>query len=286
MQELCITIPTSLGEIINIKYHLDLVKFKYDKIKINFNTNAWRVCLHTDTPGWEQRRVLWEKYLIDLGQLFFSNHPYVIERNDRFPNFDTGRLVEHLKLKPQKAEMAHLLCKGKSLNLSEPYIVLTTKLRNIPKSLFYPKSNRFWNVIQKLATHYRIVLLGERDVEIRREYGNGSAVFGLYEDAITNLPADRILDLTLPALGETVSNLAQIQQDCLIMKEAKFVITLGVGGNFCMATSVADMTVGFRADELTFTDAIYDRAYPNAMITKDWNKFITTLTNYLQCPYL
>jgi len=118
---------------------------------------------------------------------------------------------------------------------------------------------------------------------MRKEYDvHQGSIFGIYEQIIANLPPDRVLNLTVPALGETVADLSAIQQDCLIMKEAKFVITIGVGGNFCLAGSTASMLIGFRADTLHFTDLIFqNREYPNAIVTKNWSHFISVLERYL-----
>lgn len=278
----CGGIPTSLGEIINIKYHLDLVKSQYDQIFIGFHTQLWDASLHTEAPDWAYKRQLWVKFLSDIGKLFFSEPPYVVRPTSNTFSGDTATLMAKLGIQPHKIEMAHLLCKGTPLNVGEEYIVVTTKVRQILRRPFLPQSIKLWEVLSKLSKKYKIVILGERVVEMRKEYGpyNGG-VFGIYDELIANLPADRVLDLTVPALGETVSDLSQIQQDCLIMNQAKFVVTLGVGGNFCMSTSVARMAIGYRTDNLDFANKVYSREYPNAIVTKDWAYFIQVLERYL-----
>lgn len=275
-------IPTSLGEIINIKYHLDLIKHQYSQIKLSFHKQLWNDGLHMNTPDWPEKKKLWDKYLNDIGQLFFSEKPYVLlPQSNRFGG-DAQDLLKKLRMMPQKAEMGHLLCKGSSLNLEEEYIVITTKVRYIKKTIVLPKLIELWSVVRKLASKYKIVILGEREVEMRKEYIiDKDSIFGIYDHIISNLPTDRILDLTVPALGETVSDFSQVQQDCLIMKEAKFVITVGIGGNFCMATSVGNV-IGYRADNLQFANIIFrDREYPNCIITEDWNYFISVLGRHL-----
>jgi len=279
----CGGIPTSLGEVINIKFYLDQVKNQYDQIKLSFHTQLWDTALHTNAPDWEHKKKLWDKYIHDIGQLFFSEPPYVLEPVSLKFNGDAISLVKRLNLKPQKVELGHLLAKGISLNLNEEYIVITTKLRQVDKNIFYPNSIELWKILRKLSSKYRIVILGEKYVEMRKEYISYKIpIFGIYEQIIANLPSERILDLTVPALGETVSDLKQIQQDCLIMKEAKFVVTLGIGGNSCMAHAVADMSIGFRADNFDFADQIFhNKEYPNAIVTKDWSYFIKNLEKYL-----
>jgi hypothetical protein len=132
-----------------------------------------------------------------------------------------------------------------------------------------------------------VVILGERKVEMRKEYeenhyfGKEPLPFGIYHDLISNIPRECIIDYTVPALGETVSDLSKVQQDCLIMKEAKFVVTLGIGGNTTLSTSVANMAIGYRADNVPLANRIFEKEYSNAVVTKDWNKFIQTLGKYL-----
>jgi hypothetical protein len=286
LKTIALSLPTSLGEIINIKHHLDLVKHQYDSIRLNFNTALWKGALHTEAPDWPQKEIAWKKYLNDIGALFFSKKPYSFSVGITGPDFNQNwDLKKTFNILPQKPELGYLLCRGASLNLGEEYIVITTKIREMNRNIFFPLSIKLWNVLNKLSQKYKIVVLGEREVEMRREYQIPelrNAIFGIYEQIISNVPNDRIVDLTVPALGENVTSLEKIQQDCLIMKEAKFVITLGIGGNFCMATSVSNMVVGFRKDSLPFTDAIFNnREYPNAIVTKDWNYFIQTLEKYI-----
>lgn len=275
-------IPTSLGEIINIKHHLDLIKNQYDKISLSFHTNLWSGSLFVEASDWPQKEVLWRKYLGDIGKLFFSEHPYVLEPNSPVYGGDVGVLTERLGITPQKSEMGHLLCAGTPLDIGE-YIVITTKVRELDRNVYAPLSIQLYSALKELSKKYKIVVLGERKVEMRKEYGNHTnLVYGLYEEIVCNVPSDRIVDLTVPALGETVSDLSKIMQDCLIMRDAKFAITAGCGGNFCLTSSCAKMHIGFRHDKIVFTDRIFEnREYANAIVTKDWNRFISAIRSYI-----
>jgi hypothetical protein len=273
-------IPTSLGEIINFKHHLDIVKPQYDRISLSFHKVLWKDCLHTEAADWKQKEALWDKYLSDIGKLFFSDAPYVLEASS--PRFygSIEQLTARLNIAPQIPRLAYLLAKGQSLNLGSEYIVITTKLREFQRSYFDAIAPQFWNAMRSISKKYKVVILGERKVEMRKEY-NPNYVSGIYDDIIKNLPSDVIVDLTVPALGETVSDLSKIQQDCLIMKEAKFVVNFGVGGNFCLATSTANMAIVYRTDNIQFTDQIFlHKEYPNAIVTKDPNRFLQALKSY------
>jgi hypothetical protein len=280
MKTLALSIPTSLGEIINIKGHLDCVKDQYSQIKISFNKGLWKAGLHMEAPDWKQKEALWNKYLDDIGKLFFSESPYSVD-NFSHQFLITDGVVAKIGIPPRKVELGHLLCKGEPLNIG-PYIVMTTKIRHVEKKDFMPLSIQLWKVLRELSSKYKIVILGEREVEMRREYDMfKSNIFGLYDQIIANLPPDRIVDLTVPALGETVADLSKIQQDCLVMRDAQFVITIGIGGNSCMAAAVSKMNIGYRTDRTVFTDQIFNREYPNAIVTKNWNYFIEVLKRYL-----
>jgi len=276
-------IPTSLGEIINFKHHLDLIKDKYDQIILSFHRPLLNTCFHIEAADWPKKRALWDKYLSDIGVLFFSEKPYNLQYSS--PRFlgSIEMLIPRLGIRPQKAELGYLLCKGKSLNLGSEYIVITTKAREFHRHQFDAIAPKTWEVFNKLSKKYKIVILGERQVEQRKEYDQlRIKPFGIYDDIIKNLPSDILVDLTVPALGETVSDLSKIQQDCLIMKEAKFVVNFGVGGNFCLATSVADMAIVYRTDNIQFTDQIFQhKEYPNAIVTKNAERFLQALNSYV-----
>jgi hypothetical protein len=275
-------IPLALGEIVNFKHHLDLIKNQYNQIRLGFYTPLFQSGLNTTSPDWPQKKQLWDKYLNDIGALFFSEPPYVLETNPGSFVGDVHGLIAKLNLRPQKPELGHLLCKGNSLNIGE-YIVITTKVREMQRYQFDQIATQFWNIINEISKKYKVVILGEKMVEMRKEYMIlNPRPFGIYEDIIRNLPPERIVDLSVSALGETVSDLTQIQQDCLTMKEAKFTLSFGCGGNYCLSSAVSDMAIGYRTDNFNFNDAIFNyREYPNAIIAKDPEHFLETLRHYI-----
>jgi hypothetical protein len=275
-------VPTSLGELLNLRGHLDTIKHNYDQIRLGPYKKLWQECLHVEAPDWPEKEKLWNKMMDDLGALLFSEHPYIIDPNPSFYGGDMGVLSQKLGIRPQRVHLAHLLCKGTPLDIGQ-YIVITTKARQVVKKRFMPIATHLWQVISRLSDKYKIVILGERKVEMRKEYGvYDDGVFGIYDHIIANVPNANIVDLTVPALGETVSDLTQIQQDCLIMNQAEFVVTIGIGGNFCLSTSCAKMSIVYRDDALHFSDRIFGNHYqaPDAFITKNYGSFIDRLGQY------
>lgn len=272
MKKLELQICTGIGDNLVIRIFFDTVKHNYDQIRVAHNKAVI-------AEFWDNKPS-YHNFLHDIGSALFTEQPYVFDKGN-YPIIQTQNLLNSLHLVPVKPNLDHILCKGESLNLGEEYIVITTKIRYIPKPAFYPLSIQLWSILKELAKKYKIVILGERVLENSREVRlNNGLLFCIYEQIIANLPADRIVDLTIPAFGITVPNFQKIQQDCLIQKEAKFVITLGVGGNFCMAAAVANKVIGYRNDNDGVADMFNNPSYPSMNVTKDWNSFINQLNGY------
>ena len=114
----------------------------------------------------------------------------------------------------------------------------------------------------------------EYTMGINRDY-----VFGIYDQLITNIPADRIIDLTVPALGISVPEFSKIKQDCLIMKNAKAVVTLGIGGNLWLSAVSSNLTIGYRDDAGDHVmDTIVNSNFPSMFLTKNFPEFIKKLS--------
>jgi len=280
MKKLEYEIYGGIGDNLIIRIFFDSIKDNYDQIRISHNKNVINV--------WRNGDPKYINFLNELGKLLFSEHPYIYD-NGTYPHINASKEIFTLKLMPQKPNLDNLLCKGESLNLDEEYIVLTTKIRLISRNVFYPLSPQLWNTLRNVSKKYKIVILGEKDVEKSKEYlhdNNIEMVYGIYEQIIANIPNDRIIDLTVPALGITCPDLKKIQQDCLIMKESKATLTFGIGGNLWLALMVAN-TIGFRCEPQTaskdlrdwyaITDLVNNPQFTTAFLTKDWKSFLEKL---------
>ena len=262
MRKLEFKIACGLGDNIVLRMALDTVKHNYDQIRIAHNKQIMKDYRNNDPIYW--------KFLNDLGNLLFTEAPYVFDHGE-YPEIYTYDTYINLGIKIKEPKLDHLLCKGTSLNLNKEYIVITTRAKLIDQRILYGLLPSFLEKIKQLSTKYRILVLGEREVE--GEY----QAFSIYDQIITTIPTDRILDLTVAALGITAPKLTNIQQDCLIMKEAKAVITFGIGGNVWMSAAVAN-TIGFRTkDNNNITDVVINPEFKNIFITQNWNEFILKL---------
>jgi hypothetical protein len=279
MKRLELTINGGIGDNLMVRVFLDSVKDNYDQIAISHNTEVLKDSRNND--------IKYCKFLNDLSNILFITPPYKYEQKQ----FDTSRIhsfiVNNSSLIPQKPNIDSL-CKGALLSLDEEYIVITTHVRYIPKQHLYTLLPQLLMKLKELSNKYKIVIMGERAIEEGHEYShqeNINNVYSIYKQIVSGINSERIIDLTIPFSGLTAPDIKKLQQDCLLMQEAKFVITLGVGGNFWLALSVAN-TIAFRVD-LNFLDFIpvYEQQMklldspkiPSTFLTKDWNMFLGKL---------
>jgi len=273
MKKLNANIPIGLGDLIYIKAMLEPVKHNFSEINLTF---------HRELIDKYKKESKYNDFLDEFGKLLFNEEPYKL-CDQSFPFCSLSEFVTAHRIMPQKPELAHLLCDGYSLNLKEPYIVINTKIRSLPHNLLDNSIREFWTVLNQLSQKYLIVILGERVIEMNEEYMyyTQEYIYSLYPHILNNVPKERLLDLTVPALGITTPDIKNIQHDCSIMNQAAVVINFGIGGGFCLATAVANV-VGYRYDDDLVANLVFDgKIYSNATITKNWELFITALGHYL-----
>ena len=274
MKKIDFTIAAGLGDNLVMRIFCDTVKHEYEEITFAHCQDI--------LSAWRNNDPKYRDFLNETGNILFSEKPYKYVGIVKKPVSDTAGFLCRMSSPPKTPNLSHLLCKGVSLNLGEEYIVITTKIRAIPKRLFLSISIKFWEVLQELSKRYKIVVLGEREIEMSKEnFYNKDTLFGIYDQIIANIPDDRIVDLTVPALGITVPDWSKLYQDFLIMKEAKFVVTFGIGGNLWMAMSVANV-IGFRNEIVNdgVTDIAVNPKYETAFLTKNWLEFLNKLKAY------
>lgn len=269
-------ICVGLGDIIYIKGQIEPYKNQFDQINITYDPKVINTYRKNDNG--------YKKFLEEIGTLFFSEKPYILNKGN-FSSKGQGGICQEYSLPPTKPDLKHLLCKGQLLNIDEEYIVITTKLRMFPKNDWVRFNHQFWKIINMLSKKYKIVVIGEKVVEMSNEYKTYGThnIYSIYHEIIKSIPKERVVDLTIPALGITSPILSQIQQDCLIMNQAKFVVMLSTGGAFCMATATANMTIGYRSDNDPNGNVLFDdKEYPDAYVTRNWQQFINRLETYIK----
>lgn len=261
-------INVGIGDHLFLRIFMDGIKDQYDKIAITHSKPGMAFWHNNDAARWD--------FNLKLGQLVFSEPPYVLVPNARFPFYPNARIINELNKKPVKPNL-DCLCVGTSLNIDK-YVVLTTKVRHIAAHDLEAAKVKLTPALQRLTNKYIVIISGEREVQRTKEYEaecNKLIVHGLYDYFVSVLPKERTLDLSIPALGVTCSTMPKLQQDCLIMKEAEAVINFGIGGNLWISTCVANRTIGWHNDADTTMDLM--QGYPNYQVTRDLDQFISFL---------
>jgi hypothetical protein len=268
-------INVGLGDHLIVRFFLDQIKDQFQSIQVTHSRPAMSHWRNDDPAYW--------KFIYALGDIVFSEPPYqLVKQPIHFPFWPSERFIE-LGFKPKKPNIPGMIVNHNLTPvISEPYIILTTKVREMKPAMFAEFIQQFTPVIKKLATKYTIVLLGEREVEKSKEYlvaDNPTIIFSAYQ-AFKALIPDAI-DLTIPALGIQSSDIKQVQHDCYLMSKASAVLTLGVGGNVWISAISAPLTLCLRADSYKVTELFQNSAIPELYMTRN----ISELCQKLEALY-
>lgn len=272
MNKISTSICAGIGDNIIARMIFDSCKHQYDEIRISHNQNIVKI--------WKENNRDHINFLNDIGNLLFNEKPYHFDRSQHVPiqTFDAIKKCSPIV----KPNLQHLLCKGKSITSNDEYICITTKVRMISKNNFLPLSIQLWRVLKLLSKRYKIVIMGERRIEefsIYRRSMSENITYSIYDQIIANVPEDRIIDLTVPTLGIVAPKLSNIQQDGLIMKQAKFVVCFGNGGNLWHAIATANKIIAYRDpnDKDHIGDALLNSNFDHVKMFKHWGGFIEEL---------
>jgi hypothetical protein len=265
MKQINLDLNLGIGDMIYCRCFIDPIKHNFDRIGITLS-KAGMAFWHNNDP------VRWE-FNIKLASLVFRDPPYVFNPTVYYPFYPNERIARELNSKPMKPNIDHL-AEGKSLDVKN-YVVVATKVRQFHRDTFEQYKPKITEALRNLASRYTIVVLGEREVEKTREYTaecNKNLVWGLYDYLMETIPSDKVLDLSVEKLGIKVSPFPQFQQDCLIVREAKAAISLGIGGSYWINAGFSSHPISLRADTEWTTDTM--SSYPNMSMTKDIDQFV------------
>jgi hypothetical protein len=125
-------------------------------------------------------------------------------------------------------------------------VAVTTKVRGWGRQNYEAVRDEFLAAVRDVAAKRPLVLVGERQVGMTREYltYEDGFVFSIYED-IAEFAA---VDETVDELGVTPPQWSRFLADCDIMQNAEAVITLGSGGNVSMAAACGRRAVAMIAN--------------------------------------
>ena len=100
-------------------------------------------------------------------------------------------------------------------------VVINTKVRGLGRHHYNAIKNRFYQALNN--SNKKFIVMGEKEIEYGKEYKlhGENAIYSIYNDVITNLPKERITDITVPKLGITLPSLDNIKSDINIIAKHK-----------------------------------------------------------------
>ena len=215
-----LAIHVGIGDHLLVRFFFDQIKDKYDTIQVNHFGQTMSIWRNNDLRYWQ--------FIYAFGKLVFDEKPYQLFRQPNSFQLWPGEKFLELGLKPKRPNIPQLIHNNNlTADISDPYIVLTTKVREMNKNTFSSFVKEATPVIRKLSKKYQVVLLGEREIEKSKEYSvacNNDVIFSAYDTFKKMAP--EAIDLTIPALGIKSPDIKQVQHDCYLMNKAKAVINM------------------------------------------------------------
>lgn len=279
MSNLSLVINCGLGDAFISRFLLEDIKSKYEEIIVYYNKDV--------LESYRNNEQEYYSFTHQIGTMVFNQTPLIYGGFKYFePNLgdihEFDLMSNKYNQQPVSRPNLSYYCVGNPLDIGE-YIVITTKVRMLHKNLFLVLHSQFWEIINNSS--YKVVLLGEKIVETNLEYsGLPNQVYSIYDIIINNVMPEKIVDLTIPALGKTSPNFNQMRQDLLIMQNAKRNVIFGEGGNLWMSLAVGN-TLAYRQsnddDPVGKTVRLLSN-YQETFITKNWDQFIERSKIWIQ----
>jgi len=180
--------------------------------------------------------------------------------------------------------MSHLIKNIEIKKYDKPYFILNTKIRLENYNFYLSFKDEFLKIINELSKSYKLILMGERQMEINREYSAdppGLGAFLIYDDILNNIDKNNIIDLTRNELLHQ-NDINDFLKDCYLINKSSFSILLGRSGVSFIVSSFSDNVIGFRTydtcdiikNNFISSKLIDDNGY---FLTNDINKFFDKL---------
>ena len=261
-----------LGDGILISSALHKIKHNYDNIYVNVNWGLAKTYKSNDSYSNFYRQLL---------DVVFDDPKFVIDDKTRNPPKMNMEDLIRIGIPPVLPRYQNKLKTKIDENIQSPYLVITTKVREFPRAVYNANKSSIFEQINKLSKKYKIVIMGERVVEMNGEYKihGESKIYGIYNDIKKHLN-NNVLDLTVPKLGITPPTIENLKKDCTIMSGAHAVIVMGAGGNFCLAIAVGKRVIALRNDTYKFADTLLSQS-PDMHSAKNPNEFVNLLKTKL-----
>lgn len=273
-------IPVGIGDIIYIHAQLNAVKNNFSKILLSPNFNLFRMYRDSNEKNVNENI----QFTKDFCNLIFSQTPkFEITQNNNFPYKTSQSIWNQDGFAVCKPNLQHLLCTNEKI-INNKYIVITTKVRELDLNIYLNVKSKLLNFLNNVSSKYKIVILGERNIEMTPEYlvHGHNKIYSIYNDIIKNIPKENIIDMSIEKMGKTSPQLSSLIKDCTIMKFSNVTISLGIGGNFCISSAISNVS-NFSSYPLhKTTDYLYsNHKCKEIHVTSDINQFVNNCEIFL-----
>ena len=271
-----ISIPCGLGDLIFISAQLNSIKNTINGMDIAFNSGV----LNTIDRGPE-----YIEFITKIFHKLFDKKFKLVPFADQ-PMRSCENLCNIDMILPVHPRLRNVFC-SPVVNEYGPYICLTTKIRQMDRSHFNKIKEQYFKILNKYSEKFKFMILGERSVEYNSEtaWYTDQYIYSIYDELIKELPKDRIIDKTVPALGVTVPNIDKLFEDFSLIGAGYYSVGMSIGGPFCSAVAIGN-AVWYRVDDDFVADYLYvdSVSYPDLYVTKNFPKFLAKLDECLGRP--
>lgn len=274
-----VSINLGIGDMLYTRGTLDTLKEKYSKIVLSPYIDLYKEVI---SPTRED--MIFTNSLLNL--IFKPPFYHIDQPNQRYPHrfAYTFHVMDGLPI--TKPDLADELCEGEPLNIG-PYVLISTRIREITKKEYDKDIKKpLMASLKKLSEKYKVVVMGERSLKKCLQHNVcADFMFIIYDDIKRAVPKDRLVDLTFSSIDEIKDDrLKKFRQECLYMRDAEWNITLGNGGNFCMATAVGKV-IGYytptnKIDATPF--AFNGKSYPGVHVFNELKKFFAKIDSLFE----
>jgi hypothetical protein len=278
-----------IGDIVYTKTLLDQVIHRHQEIHVCTNEKAYesRKPVQEDIQEWDvhlpdKNVTEYRKFVAKLFSWLFTDPRYKINLDADYRHRTIQDICEDHGIEPAKPNLKKYLW-ANIPGLPDEYVVIQTKSRLFNYGELSVTGGEIWSAIASLSNRYKIIVMGEREVEQNREYSAGFSLGAMansmYSEVMAHVPKRNIIDMTVPALGLTPPDFDKFQYDCHIISKAKSCISFGYGGGFCIALSFGKVLCykNYDTDETRFLFS--KEKIEDSLVTGNQDKFIREIEN-------
>lgn len=259
-----------LGDIIYIKQLLDDTKHFYNTIKIVPDKDTISSSKNNFTDYFKFLYNMFDDLFSELPYEITYSHEFTASRISHFQYINFLKNTFNITVTPKIPNLEKYFCKN-TPHLKNNNILITTKIRGIPKFEYENIKFNFYELLNKISKKYNLILIGEKTIGTTPEYETleTNSIFSIYDDLVKYLK--NYQDETVPTIMDDTPKYSKFIDDCNKMHNSKRVITLGFGGNAAIAMSVSSI-INYFGNSTTESHCI---DYFKSMSKSNFTKFLT-----------